>query len=280
MDTSKSSKGFVTIATGKEEYYRLAHNLLLSYKYFTKKPFPFALLCDRENEYTSDFDQVILINKPYFSYQDKFYLLDLAPFEENISIESDSLAYKDLNGLWDIFEDSPPFCTLGTRLSLQSEKGWFKCCDIDEFQNMVHFCLIFQGGVYYIRRKNIAFFSEVSEYIRKNYRKYHFKYFSEPWDEPQDEAVFSLASAICNYPPKMDWKKVFCYLPMSDIKNIDISKGILEYTMIKNSEISFYHDKFLIHFGTAATREALYNNQVEMLHSAMTKRSKGLEWIN
>ena len=47
MDIVKGSKGFVTIATGNEEYYRLAHNLLLSYKYFTKNPLPFALLCDR-----------------------------------------------------------------------------------------------------------------------------------------------------------------------------------------------------------------------------------------
>ena len=269
-----SSKGFVTIATGKEEYYRLAHNLLLSYKHFTKKPLPFALLCDRENEYTSDFDQVVIIEKPYRSYQDKFYLLDLAPFEENISIEADSLAYKDLNGLWDIFEGCPPFCTLGTRLSLQSEKGWFKCCDIGEFQNMVHFCIMFQGGVYYIRRRqdSLDFFTETSRYIRKNYRKYRFKYFSEPWDAPQDEAVFSLASAICNYPPQMDWKKVFCYLPMSDIKKIDISKGVLEYTMTRNSETSFYNDKFLVHFGTEATRDTLYREQAEMLNAKVRRK--------
>ena len=56
-------KGFVTIATGKEQYYRLARNLFLSYKYFTKEPLPFALLCDRENEYSEEFDQVVLIEK-------------------------------------------------------------------------------------------------------------------------------------------------------------------------------------------------------------------------
>ncbi len=273
MEIVKGSKGFVTIATGKEEYYQLAHNLLLSYKYFTKDPLPFALLCDNENEYTSDFDQVVLIDKPYHSYRDKFHLLDLAPFEENISIEADSLAYKDLNGLWEIFKDCPPFCTLGTRLSLQSEKGFFKCCDIGKFRTLVHFCIIFQGGVYYIRRRqdSLAFFTETSEYICRNYKKYRFKYFSEPWDEPQDEMVFALASAICNYPPQMDWKKVFCYLPMSDIQTIDISKGVLEYTMTRDSGTFFYNDKFLVHFGMEATREALYKEQVEMLHSIMKK---------
>lgn len=264
---SSYEKGFVTIATGKDEYYRLAHNLLLSYKFFTKKPLPFALICDRKNEYTSDFDQIVLMENPYCTSLDKLKLINLSPFEGNIFIEADCLAYKDLNGLWDIFEGCPDFCTLGTRLSLQSEKGWFRRCDVGEFQDMIHFCLIFQGGVYFIRRRQdgLGFFSKVCEYVHKNYKKYRFRFFSEP----QEEAIFSLASAICNYPPQMDWKKVFCYLPMSDILKIDISKGILEYTMIRHSETFFYNDKFLVHFGTSATRKALYNEQVQILRSHM-----------
>lgn len=265
MDNLKSSKGFVTIATGKEEYYRLAHNLLLSYKYFNKNPIPFALLCDRENKYTSDFDKVVLIDKPFCSHLDKLRLLDLAPYEKNIFIDADSLAYKDLNGLWDIFAECTDFCTLGTRLSLQSEKGWFKLHDVGDFKDKVHFCIMFQGGIYFIRRKqnSLAYFSELCEYILKNYKKYRFKIF--PY--PVDETIFALASAICNYPPQMDWKKVFCYLPMSDIHKIDISKGVLEYTMTRDTGTFYYNDKYLVHFGTEATRESLYKEQVELLHS-------------
>lgn len=40
--------GFFTIATGDEQYYKMAHNLLRSYRHFTKNPLPFAILCDRE----------------------------------------------------------------------------------------------------------------------------------------------------------------------------------------------------------------------------------------
>lgn len=267
MGIERVSKGFVTIATGNEDYYHLAHNLLLSYKYFTKKPLPFALLCDRENEYTSDFDQVVLIEKPYRSFLDKLRLIEIAPFEENIFIDADSLAYKDLNGLWDIFAGCPDFCTLGTRLSLQSEKGWFKRCDVGEFQDKIHFCIMFQGGMYFIRKKNdsLRTFLKTCKYILDHYDKYRFKLFPAP----SDETVFALASAICNYPPQMDWKRVFCYLPMSDIIKIDISKGVLEYTMTRNSETFFYNDKFLVHFGTNATREALYKEQVETLYSLM-----------
>ncbi len=64
---------------------------------------------------------------------------------------------------------------------------------------------------------------------------------------------------------------MFCYLPMSDIKIIDISKGVLEYTMTRNSETYFYNDKFLVHFGTEATRDTLYKEQAELLHAIMKK---------
>ena len=46
------TRGFVTIATGSENYYRIARNLLRSYRLFTASPMPFALICDKENEYT------------------------------------------------------------------------------------------------------------------------------------------------------------------------------------------------------------------------------------
>ena len=105
------------------------------------------------------------------------------------------------------------------------------------------------------------------DYILKNYKKYRFKLFPDP----EDETIFALASAVCNYPPQMDWKKVFCYLPMSDIQKIDISKGILEYSMTRETGTFFYKDKFLVHFGTAATREALYKEQAELLRIIMKK---------
>ena len=58
------TRGFITIATGKELYYQLAKNLLLSYKLFTDQPYPFAIMCDRENEYTKDFDDIVILENP------------------------------------------------------------------------------------------------------------------------------------------------------------------------------------------------------------------------
>lgn len=50
------TRGFITIATGKELYYQLAQNLLKSYRLYSRNPMPFAILCDRENTYTEQFD--------------------------------------------------------------------------------------------------------------------------------------------------------------------------------------------------------------------------------
>lgn len=53
-------KGFVTVATGSEKYYKLAANLLCSYRKQGQGEYPFALICDRENEYTKAFDDIVL----------------------------------------------------------------------------------------------------------------------------------------------------------------------------------------------------------------------------
>ena len=86
------TRGFVTIATGKEHYYRIAGNLLRSYRLNAGR-YPFAIICDRENEYTAEFDKVVRMEKPTNSYMDKLRLFDCLPFEETIFIDADCLVY-------------------------------------------------------------------------------------------------------------------------------------------------------------------------------------------
>lgn len=63
--------GFVTLAVGNEHYYKLAANLLQSYRLNGNSNAPFAIFADRENEYTVLFDKVILMDSPHLSYMDK-----------------------------------------------------------------------------------------------------------------------------------------------------------------------------------------------------------------
>lgn len=73
------TRGFITIATGNLYYSKLAENLLLSYRYHSKNPMPFAVLVSEENQYTKLFDDVIVVENPYKTFMDKFYLFSLCP---------------------------------------------------------------------------------------------------------------------------------------------------------------------------------------------------------
>ena len=99
-------RGFVTLAVGDEKYYKLATNLLNSYKYNTKNFMPFAIIADRCNEYTEKFDKVVLLERATYSYMDKLEMLNHPPYDENIFIDADCLAYGDINEFWRYFPES------------------------------------------------------------------------------------------------------------------------------------------------------------------------------
>ena len=85
------TKGFITIATGDERYYRMARTLLRSYRQTCAEPVRFAVIADRENEYTAEFDDVVILEKPTNSWMDKLQLLQCCPYDENIFIDADCL---------------------------------------------------------------------------------------------------------------------------------------------------------------------------------------------
>ena len=118
-------KGFITIATGDERYYRMARTLLRSYRQTCTDPLPFALIADRENEFTSEFDSVIILEHPSYSWMDKLSLLQVCPFDENIFIDADCLIYQDINFLWESFSAADDFSCFGKVLPMESHEGWF-----------------------------------------------------------------------------------------------------------------------------------------------------------
>ena len=95
MKQTFGKRGFVTIATGQERYYKLARNLLLSYRLFAENPVPFAIIADQENKYTDEFDNVIVISDASNSYNDKLKLFRELPYDETIFIESFTLKFLD-----------------------------------------------------------------------------------------------------------------------------------------------------------------------------------------
>ena len=251
-----AKRGFVTIATGRDEYYILAHNLLRSYHFHSRSPMPFAIICDRENEYTSGFDTVIVMDHPQCNAFDKLRLLDLAPYAETIFIEADCLAYRDLNGLWEIFKDGPDFGTLGVVLPLDSEIGWIDPGFLGPYQGRIQQQYLHQGGVYYLRKDRLEAFAQTCQDIYLHREAFHFRL-------PNEEPVLALACTLHAFEPPKDWIDVFCFYPAATILRMDIKKGILSFALpyrpVSPPGI------FLVHWGTDNTRKPLYKREAAVV---------------
>lgn len=265
------TRGFFTMATGKDEFYTLAHNLLVSYKFHTREPMPFAIVCDRETPLTKDFDDVVVFRHPTRTYSDKLRLIDLAPYDESIFIDADSLAYADLNGLWDVFRDPPPFGLLGDPLPLDTTKAWISIEDTGVFRDRLEHLIVCQGGIYYIRKDCPKDFLETVDYIVKHYTDFNFNMSTSVLC---DETVFSLACAVHKYYPVSPWPDVFCFYPhLKKILNIDIRTGTLDYRFFwQDLDKEYANGKYTFHWTTKQTTGWLYFREVERLLSAYEGR--------
>lgn len=249
--------GFFTVATGDEHYYYIAANLLYSYHKTTNRPLPFAILADRENEYTRMFDKTILLKEPTNSYLDKLALYDNLPFDENIFIDADCLAYDNLNVIFEHFKDADDFCCYGRVLPIEDKTGWFDYKDLGELQSKVNYCVGLHGGIYYIRRSSTAKnVFETAKQIAANYSQYNFKgKFATPGDEP----IIALSMALngCRPIPFHD-DGICCYWEHEGKMKLDIATG---KALIFPDE----RHTHLVHWGTRFTRELLYQREVATL---------------
>ena len=234
----------------------MAHNLLLSYRYHAKTKTPFAILCDRENEWTADFDQVVIVEKPSYTVFDKLKLFDQCPFDETIFIEADCLAYRDLNGMWELFKDSPDLGLLGDTFPLDSEEGWWDQKILGDLRDKVDYKMDCQGGVCFIRKgERLQAIKETCNYIWKHYDKSQFRLYTE-------EVIMALASCVHHFLPVQRWVEVFAFMPESKFHAIDIPSGALEYEWTRFPGLH-YKNKYLIHFTTFhTTNRWLYKREV------------------
>lgn len=253
-------KGFITIATGKEMYYKLAYNLLRSYRYFCKASLPFSILCDRENRYTDAFDNVIVFpNGAANSYLDKLCLGEYLPYDENIFIDSDCLAYGDLNQLFNYFQNADDFSCFGRVLSLDDKTGWFEYENLGDLKSQVNYVVGLHGGIYYMRNTELTrSVLQTAKDLISNYSLYRFK---GKFDSPGDEPVVALSMAINKCKPvSFDRDAICCYWEYVGCMKIDITKGLARV------EIEPSGNTILLHWGTRYTRELEYQKQIDLLN--------------
>lgn len=249
------TRGFVTIATGSDRYYRLATNLLHSYRLFSSDPMPFALICDRINDYTREFDDLVLLDSPFRSYVDKLYLPKYAPYDETIFIDADSLAYRDLNGFWDAFEHGSVFSVFGNDYPTDYPYAWFKPEDTGQFADTIRSIPDFVGGVYYMRKTpDLEAFAETSWYIMKNYHCYKFRQF----EDPSDETIFALAMSVHGYTTAGESSLPVCFYPHCNKFKADLTTGSVCYDNRYHPEKGLLYDAFMVHWGSGITKRPVY----------------------
>lgn len=242
-----AKKGFVTVATGAEEYYQLAANLYTSYKKMGNGSYPFTLICNKENEYSKLFDDVVLVDEFRRSTIDKL-LMSYSPYDETIFLDADILILNPIDDLWDIFAEQDDVSVFGCTYPLDSKKGWFTYEGCGKYKPQVKYMIDMNGGIVYFRKGNRAasIFSTALELVNE-YSDFDFKRFKEPADEP----VMALSMVLHSCKP-YDYLYDQIILPGIPEKVVADYLGNI-YIGKKQVRTN------LIHFSNIRTKHFLYN---------------------
>ena len=272
--------GFVTLATGSDFYYKSAYKMLKSYRYQGGKC-RFCIVCDRENEYTRKFDDVILLKNCKFDYSDKFELLKVVPYKKNIFIEPDCLVYKNIDDFWQMFKDATPVAAFGYNDG--DLRLWFNDTELVHEIFNVYKIPVFNPGYLYIE-KNI-----VSEKCYDDLIKISQKIINDDrflaeekifvGSKLRDDPIFCLAMERNNCECTVEQKESKCIsLPaVIKINSAKLSEGKLDVLYNLNGEKTVMDDCYLLHFSSRRLKEWLYFQQVLVLHCLTTK---GLSWLS
>lgn len=257
-----AERGFVTVATGSDVYYKMAADLLLSYRGRGKGKYPFAIICDRENEYTATFDDVVLVNEFRKSTVDKL-LLRHSPYRETLFLDADILILKNIDDLWDVFADADDVSVFGCTLPRDSQDGWFTYEGSGRYKPHIKYLISMNGGIYYFR--NTPFAQKVIRDafdVIGDYGTVDFKYF----DTPQDEPLMAMAMAINECAP-CEAGYPMIILPACGHKVTADHMGNV-YEDKRES------DARLIHFSSPRTKLFLYNYLNRLNHEPETWRTR------
>ena len=260
------TRGFVTLTTGNIKYYNMALNMLKSFR-LHNPGVPFAIICDRENEITAQFDDVVILKKANGDYRDKFSLLVNSPYDESIFIEPDCLIYRNLDFFWDLLSKESDFSCFGWNNG--GLKCWFKTNEtMDQLLNIIPELRdnpdapLFNPGYFFIRKgekckkmhNDCIDIAEklLSDNILNSY---------EPIlcnGKLRDDPIFNIAMAVNGFKCGAKPKEGKCMsLPSKyKIDLIDLKNGKLDVTDKNGKE---FKDCALLHFSTRKVyEEGLY----------------------
>lgn len=245
-------RGFVTLATGNDKYYKMARNMLYSFRVHNKDG-KMAILCDRENEYTSEFDDVVVLSEANCDYRDKLRLLVDCPYDENIFIEPDCLIYRNIDCFWEMLCREYDFTSFGW--SDGSLDIWFSD-SIKEKYN-IKAAPLFNPGYMFIRNGDVCkkMYEDcvgICEYLISHMEDIHPKSFTH--GKLRDDPVFALAMEL-NGLKLTERPKVGKCMALPGKKKVyaNMMKGTLN--------VDNFSECNLLHFSANKTKYGLYIQQ-------------------
>lgn len=261
------TKGIITIATGDKHYYKIAANLLKSYRYFSDNPLPFAIIAEEENEYTALFDDVIITDEAMRSFTDKFLLLKLCPYDETIFFDADCLAFGDLNAYWDFFRDATDFSILGENFDLNDVHGaWYNIDGIGKYGELIDYKCRVHSGVCFIRKSDKL--KKMYQDCLNLYSEYDTLHFHS-FPNSKDECILGIALPMNNMKAIPEKPNMIAAYPCLTELKANIYLKQLEYSTPWHEYVK---NGILLHWGTAQTKKPLYQFNVEGLDCIMESR--------
>ena len=280
-------RGFVTLATGNIIYYKMAANLLKSFR-LHNKDVPFAIICDRTNEYTDMFDDMIVLEKSSGNYIDKFSLLIKSPYDESIFIEPDCLIYRNLDFFWDLLSHESDCSSFGWNKG--GVERWFctdeakkRLLEIVPEINEETVIPLFNPGYIFIRKgsKCKKMYEDCLEIARRISEDPVLNVYTPLLcgGKLRDDPIFSITmgmnSFICHSVPERS--KCIALPSKYTINKIDIIEGGLDVT---DKRGKIFDNCALLHFSTRkALEEGLYLWQV-ILMNLYSKNCKMYKVLN
>lgn len=192
-------KGIITFAYGKPKFIDMAKTLARSLRLHSPN-LPCAIVtdCQDDPELNELFDYLIPFQPGYGgNMKQKLYLDVYSPFQKSLYIDSDSIIVRDINFIFDTFQDRS-FSLPGSRyLTFGEQDPYMK--DLDFILN--HFGLTklpkFNGGLYYFdKSETTQSIFETARNILANWEELGFNVWRG--DGPCDEPIVAIAMTLHN----------------------------------------------------------------------------------
>jgi len=153
------SQGYITLATGKKEYFDIAENLAMSVKYFDPNR-AISLICDNKENISRRgkqlFDKIISIehSDTIKGPANKIRVYHYSPYSETMFIDSDCLILKsDMNRHWKKHAKSD----FGIAAAKVSSGSWYNFQVEDICKKLeIEYIAVMNSGLFYFRKGDFA----------------------------------------------------------------------------------------------------------------------------